>query len=115
MCAAYRREQSEGHQLHSTEAHAQMLILSHDPTSKCKVTGASLFALWKVGDKLSVDRIDPTLGYVEGNMQLMALSLNIAKGTKAKVPFQDTAKLLRKLRTVVHDVYSEVPGEHLRD
>jgi hypothetical protein len=88
----------------------QMLQQSHDWHERCVVTGRSLFALKKVGDKLSIDRIDPKKGYVVGNMQLLALSLNIAKGTKPMVPQAAINRLLRKLTRVVEDNFSSHNG-----
>jgi hypothetical protein len=87
-----------------------MLRLTKDLTACCCITGRSLLALQKVGDKLSVDRINPRRGYVKGNMQLMALSLNRAKAAQMTVPKTATNQLLRKLSHVTEDCFSTHTG-----
>jgi len=109
-CLAYLTERSHPHLEHDLEAHAKMLELSRRSESLCTVTGRSGLSLMKVGEKLSVDRIDSSLGYVEGNMQLMALSLNSAKGAGPRVPQSAVHMLLRKLERVKDDCLSLVPG-----
>lgn len=92
-----------------TVAHQEALSACHDWTSRCAITGRSVFALRKVGERLSIDRIRPDLGYVPGNIQLIALSLNVAKGNRKEVPQWAVNRLLRKLERVVRDRLSE-PG-----
>jgi hypothetical protein len=87
-----------------------MIHLSKDPHSVCAVTGRSLFALRKVGEKLSIDRIDPQKGYIDGNMQLLTMSLNSAKGMGDHVPQVAINRLLRKLTRVVDDNFSNNSG-----
>lgn len=87
-----------------------MLEAANDPRSVCAVLGRSLFALRKVGQKLTVDRIDSTKGYVDGNMQLLASDLNSAKGVSMEVPWRSVHLILRRLERVVDDRLSRVPG-----
>lgn len=73
---------------------------SFDPQSRCEVTGLALHDLKKLGDQLSVDRIDPTLGYTGGNMRLISLKLNMAKGIRPSVPPYAVKRLLRRLTRI---------------
>ncbi len=92
------------------EAYMAMLRESKNMRSVCAVTGRSLLALRKVGEKLSIDRINPYGGYTIGNMRLLALSLNVAKGNRRTVPQSAINKLLRKLDRVVNDRLSRNDG-----
>ena len=74
----------------------------------CAVTGYSRLALLKVGDRLSVDRIDPRRGYVRGNMRVIALSLNVAKGVGVGVPERAIQRLVRRMERVKGDRLSQV-------
>jgi hypothetical protein len=87
-----------------------MLAACYDPRSCCSITGRSLLALRKVGEKLSVDRINPRRGYVPGNVQLIALSLNIEKAEQRRAPVRAIDLLLRKLQHVTEDVLSTEMG-----
>jgi hypothetical protein len=82
----------------------------YQPESCCVITGRSLLCLRKVGEKLSIDRIDSTMGYVPGNTQLMAESLNRAKGRQDSVPRYALNRLLRRLARVVEDKLSNSEG-----
>jgi hypothetical protein len=82
--------------------------------SVCAVLGFSLLTLHKVGEELHVDRIDAHLGYVEGNMQLLCGSLNIAKGAESKVPRRAINRVLRKLERVTEDRWSLRGRESIR-
>lgn len=63
--------------------------------STCAISGYSNLTLAKLGEHLEVDRIDPKRGYVKGNCQCIASSLNMFKGTRKEVP-KYAIKLLRK-------------------
>lgn len=67
-----------------------------NPKALCCITGLSQHTLRKLGDNLSVDRIDPDLGYIKGNCQLMATSLNLAKGRGDRVPASAIKALLTR-------------------
>jgi len=114
-CMSYLRERTLPHLEHDLEAHALLMTLSCDPQARCQVTGRSLLALRKVGQRLSVDRQDSTRGYVDGNMQLMALDLNSAKGAGQSVPQRAVHLLLTKLAQVKDDRLSLVPGATHQD
>ena len=92
------------------QAYQVMRQAANEWASQCSVIGRSLFALHKVNERLSIDRIDPTLGYTQGNMRLMALSLNVAKGTRREVPQWAINRLLRRLDRVVNDRLSKPPA-----
>jgi hypothetical protein len=83
--------------------------------SICAVTGRSLLSLMKCGQRLTVDRLDSTKGYVEGNMQLIAGDLNSSKGIRDEVPQHAIHILLSKLNRVKDDRFSIVPGATHRD
>lgn len=112
---AYYRERQYPHLAHDLNAHTHMLAQAVVPTSRCSLLGRSLLALRKIGQTLTVDRIDPTLGYIEGNMQLLARDLNSAKGAGMVVPQSIVHRLLWKLERVVNDKHSNVPGATHRD
>jgi hypothetical protein len=94
--------------MHNLSAHFIMVDLSWVPTERCSVTGRSLFALRKIGRRLTVDRIDSMLGYVEGNMQLLTDDLNSAKGNRHSVPWDAINRLIHKLDGTVHDCHSQL-------
>jgi hypothetical protein len=91
------------------KAYLAMLAKTKDPTSRCAITGLSQKDLRKLGDTLSIDRIDSTQGYVEGNMQLMSMYLNNAKGIRPDVPKRAIKRLLRRLGRIVESKLSESP------
>jgi hypothetical protein len=90
----------------------EAMLATHSLTARCDILGRSLFALRKVGERLSIDRIDPGRGYVAGNMRLIAMSLNTAKGTNKEVPQWAINKLLRKLERTVNDKLSRPGATH---
>jgi hypothetical protein len=65
---------------HDTRHHAVMFALTANPSARCAASGLSLAQLSTLGERLEVDRIDPHRGYVRGNCQLLARSLNRSKG-----------------------------------
>lgn len=71
----------------------------------CEITGLSKHQLRKMGEQLSVDRINSFLGYVPGNCQIIAESLNQAKGRASNVPQSAINRLLRRAARVK-------PGRH---
>lgn len=87
-----------------------MLVLSHMPNAVCAATGLSAFRLAKHGLRLTVDRIDPALGYIQGNMQLLTCRLNEAKGVGLEVPAGAVATLLRQAERTTEDVHSAHPA-----
>jgi len=78
-CLAYDLEKRIRDYSHDRAEHAWMLILSHLPESCCAVSGLTRDELARIGDRLTVDRIDNDRGYTRGNMQLLAGSLNREK------------------------------------
>lgn len=109
-CSSYFRERTLPHLEHNLEKHAELMTASWNPLTRCIITGRSLVALRKVGQRLTVDRIDSRKGYVEGNMQLMAGDLNSAKGVSERVPHSAIHRLLAKLQHTKDDRLSLVPG-----
>lgn len=85
------------HQQHDVALYTSYIARAHDPAERCEVTKRSLLQLRKIGERLTVDRINPKLGYVAGNMQLLTEVLNEAKGAHEKVPQRAINHLLKKL------------------
>jgi hypothetical protein len=77
-----------------------MMALRHIPEMQCEATGLSKHSLKKIGERLSVDRINPFLGYVPGNCQVIAESLNKAKGRADHVPLYAINRLRRRASRV---------------
>lgn len=75
----------------------------------CEISGLSLKTLRKIGDKLSIDRIDSNRGYVKGNMQIIALSLNVAKKRAGHVPRSAINRLLRMVERVAVNKLDAAP------
>lgn len=95
---------------HDTEAHAHLIKLSKDPRSRCEVSGYSRLALAKVGEELQVDRVNPRIGYVVGNIRLLAGSLNRAKGVGKEVPRGAVLKLRWKVQRIRRDKWTREVG-----
>jgi hypothetical protein len=92
--------------VHHTVEHMRFIRGKDNPKARCCVSGYSLLALRKIGEFLTVDRIDSSKGYVHGNMQLMAGSLNSSKGQARRVPQSAVNGLIRKMRRVANDRFS---------
>lgn len=69
-----------------------------------------MHTLRKIGESLTVDRINPARGYVPGNVQLLAKSLNEEKKHTRRAPQRAVEKLLRKLESVTNDRLSDRNG-----
>ncbi len=87
----------------------KMFLAAKDPRSRCAATGIAQFTLVKVGEPLEVDRIDPTKGYVRGNMQLLARSINNEKGVREAPPEWVIAWVRGKAGTRAAEGLSEAP------
>ena len=114
-CFALRRMEQLPHLKHHFGWYLRALIKTHDVRSTCAVSGYSLLALRKVGDRLSVDRINPRLGYVHGNVRVIALSLNVAKGVGVGVPERAVQRLVRRMERVKGDKWSRRDAAMLRE
>jgi hypothetical protein len=109
-CHVNRREAQLPGLEHDFEAHLEMVKLSQQAHSQCMILGRSALSLWKVGERLSVDRINPNLGYVQGNMRLITLSLNTSKGVRDYVAQHAINLVLNKLDRTCENRLDEVPG-----
>lgn len=107
-CRALKAERKHPDLVHHTEEHMRYIRAKDNPKARCRISGYSVLALRKVGEMLTVDRIDSTKGYIRGNMQLMAASLNSAKGQSRTVPGAAIQRLIRRMRRVAHDRFSAV-------
>ena len=105
-CRALKAEQKHPFLIHDTESHMRYIRAKDNPKARCSASGYSVIALRKVGDQLTVDRIDSSKGYVRGNMQLLAASLNSAKGQQPRVPVGAIRALERKMRRCANDKLS---------
>jgi len=105
-CTAKKAEQRHPDMAHDTHEHVRMLQGRHKKNARCQASGISLLTLEKMGEVLTVDRINPFKGYVRGNMQLLARYLNSAKGVQRKVPKAAVKRLRRKMVRYSHDKLS---------
>lgn len=94
-CLAAALEKRLRHLEHDRRAHAAMLVRSHDPGERCAASWLTGHELALIGQRLTVDRVDPCLGYVAGNMQLLASRLNRLKWRSLEVPAWEVERLLR--------------------
>lgn len=85
-CSAYLHEYKKPHLRHHTAHHAMMLKRALSPGARCAASGFTRDELAQLGEELTVDRIDSSRGYVRGNCQLLARSLNRAKWWDSVVP-----------------------------
>lgn len=83
-----------------------MLKARHKKRSRCRASGISALTLEKMGQVLTVDRIDPRKGYMRGNMQLLSMCLNSAKGASLKVPRAAVKRLRRRMVRYANDSLS---------
>lgn len=98
------------HLTHDRAAYVEVLAARHVRTNRCAVLGASAFLLSKLGETLTVDRIDSRLGYIKGNMQLLCGYLNTAKGVQDVVPQWAINRMQRRLDRLVTDYHSKMLG-----
>lgn len=91
------------------ELYTLMWDIAHDPTTCCEITGLSLHDLRKVRDSLSLDRIDNDLGYIQGNIRIIATSLNAARGDNTDVPPRAISKLTKRLSRIIESRLSRAP------
>ncbi len=91
---------------HDIAEHVRMLKARHRKNSRCQASGISQLTLEKMGETLTVDRINPYKGYARGNMQLLARYLNTAKGVQHKVPRAAVKRLRRRMLRYTHDKLS---------
>lgn len=88
---------------HDSRALAALYEIAALSGSTCALSGASLLELRKIGDTLSVDRINSNTGYVVDNMRLISLRLNISKGIQRECSQAAINQLLKRLVRVVKD------------
>ena len=80
-CAWCRAKDAErkphlAHMRHDTAEHAEMVRLSRLGVAPCAISGLMLAQLRDCGLRLEVDRINARLGYVRGNMRVVASRVN---------------------------------------
>lgn len=109
-CRAHKAAKRKSSLEHDIPYLARMFEACYDARSCCSATGRSLLALRKVGEVLSVDCINSRRGYVPGNVQLIALSLNTEKADQRRVPIRALNALLSKLEHVTEDRLSSETG-----
>jgi len=85
-CLAEDRERRLPGVSHHRREHARMLVRAQRQLARCSASGLTARELASIGQRLDVDRINPWRGYVIGNMQLLASSLNSLKGRSPSVP-----------------------------
>ena len=115
FCVAQLHERKRAPDLlHDTELHAAFIEKSKCMEETCEVSGYSLLALKKIGEELTIDRVDSTRGYCQGNMRLLARSLNQAKSVGLKVPGRALNRLLRRLERLRNDKWTPSTAQTLR-
>jgi len=68
------------------------------------LTDAFGFYKAKEGVALSIDRVDPTRGYIPGNLRVVELSINVSKGNREKyLPEHIQHMLERKRQTMLEE------------
>lgn len=110
MCRARRRIRQLPGMRHNVGHLCGLYAACKSPTSLCSVLRRPLHTLSKVGETLTVDRIDPRLGYTKHNTRLLASSLNEAKGDSDVIPQSAINKLIRRLNGVCEDRQSNGDG-----
>lgn len=58
------------------------------------------------GEVVSIDRIDPCRGYVEGNVRVVSLSLNVVKGNRERYLPEHVQAVLERERAALRDEYA---------
>lgn len=103
LCLAETLEKRLPDHAHDTVEHAAMLLRARDPASACELSGATGEQLARINEHLEVDRRNPWLGYVAGNMQLLAGTLNRRKARGLEPP----AWAVAWVRELCHEVRGE--------
>ncbi len=67
------------------------------------------------GDRLSVDRIDPTLGYSDSNVQVLTVSENAVKGNRERFLPEHVQAILARRRGVPQEAWQMDEGTHWLD
>lgn len=58
------------------------------------------------GEVVSIDRVDPARGYEPGNLRVISLSLNVAKGNRERYLPEHVQERLQRQRGAVRDEYA---------
>lgn len=102
---------------HETLEHALLMRKARLVRSRCSLSGLTLAQL-RAGDRrgarysLQVDRIDDAIGYVRGNMRLLACRLNRAKQGLAEVSRYDLNEFLARFGLADAPPVRAFMGEH---
>lgn len=75
---------------------AYIISLWYKQDGKCALSGIPMSTMYKTIDCVSIDRIDRTIGYAEGNIQLVCRWINFGKNS---FDDSDILKMLDKLRS----------------
>lgn len=78
-----------------TKEYLWNLYLKQD--RKCALTGIKLILVNGIENTASVDRIDNSLGYVEGNVQFLHKDINMMKRSYHQTYFIELCKLVSKM------------------
>ena len=78
-----------------------MLDLWRQQGGRCRYTNQELFIEKDHPATLSIDKIEPEKGYVEGNVQLVAWAVNRAKGDLEEAVFIQMCKAVAKGATTI--------------
>ena len=67
------------------------------------------------GDRLSIDRIDVTLGYSDENVQVLTVSENVVKGNRERFLSPEVREILARRRGVPAEAWQMDEGKHWLD
>ncbi len=95
---AKRLSKSKGLEFNLTTEYVYELF--NEQNEKCALTGVQMSIVWKNNikkiDQVSIDRIDNSKGYIQGNIQLVALGINYLRNT---FEINDVVEFLDLLKT----------------
>lgn len=74
-----------------------IVSLWYKQNGKCALSGIPMSTMFKTIDCVSIDRIDRTIGYIEGNIQLVCRWVNFGKNS---FDDSDILKMFNKLRSI---------------
>ena len=86
-----------------------LLELYNNQNGLCKISGVPMTTIvggGKIQTNISLDRIDSSIGYVKGNIQLVCAIVNIMKSTLSMSEFMNWVNLISKNNKNEQDIFS---------
>lgn len=78
-CLSAAKARAKRHKFDCTIDLENLIALFDYQNGKCAISGIALSRVLELPNTISIDRIDPSDGYVTGNIQLVCQALNYAK------------------------------------